>query len=598
MNDVIQNRLKDLRSTMMQQGLSACYISTADYHLSEYVGDHFKFRAWLSGFTGSAGTLVVLKSKAGLWTDGRYFLQAENELAGTGIDLYRMGISGVPSIEEFLTDELSPGDVVALDGRTISAATGMQMSRALTAKGITLALADLAENVWQNRPPMADSIAHVYAEQFSGRSTTEKLSDVRAAMEAHHADTHILCMLDEIAWLFNFRGADVAYNPVLLSYAVVEKDAVHLFADSSKLSPEVVKALQQVNTIIHPYNEIYEYVSHLDSTRSVMVMPERLNYTLYQGIEQTGAKIVIAANPCMELKSVKNPVEISNTRYAHIKDGAAVVRFMKWLKENVPSGQLTEASAAAYLDQLRRDIPGNRGLSFTTISSYSVHGAICHYAVSEESNIFLAPHGLFLVDSGGHYDEGTTDITRTFALGPLTPAEKEHFALVLRCMLNLMYAQFPEGVFCHNLDVLARLPLWERGLDFRHGTGHGVGHLLNVHEGPNIFYWKTREGTQPTVLKPGMITTDEPGLYIDGSHGIRLENELLCVERQNTEYGRFLGFDCLTLAPIDLDAIDPSLLTEVDRQRLNDYHQAVYHTLAPELTPEEQAWLKTYTRAI
>ena len=369
MNDVIQNRLKDLRSTMMQQGLSACYISTADYHLSEYVGDHFKFRAWLSGFTGSAGTLVVLKSKAGLWTDGRYFLQAENELAGTGIDLYRMGISGVPSIEEFLTDELSPGDVVALDGRTISAATGMQMSRALTAKGITLALADLAENVWQNRPPMADSIAHVYAEQFSGRSTTEKLSDVRAAMEAHHADTHILCMLDEMAWLFNFRGADVAYNPVLLSYAVVEKDAVHLFADSSKLSPEVVKALQQVNTIIHPYNEIYEYVSHLDSTRSVMVMPERLNYTLYQGIEQTGAKIVIAANPCMELKSVKNPVEISNTRYAHIKDGAAVVRFMKWLKENVPSGQLTEASAAAYLDQLRRDIPGNRGLSFTTISS-------------------------------------------------------------------------------------------------------------------------------------------------------------------------------------------------------------------------------------
>lgn len=599
----IKEHIAALRVAMARRGLSACYIPTADYHLSEYVGSHFKFRAWLSGFTGSAGTLVVLPNEAGLWTDSRYFLQAEAELSGTDIDLYKMGMPEVPSIEDFLSKHLPAGAVIGLDGRTLSAADGKKLTDTLCTKNITLDIfADLAAEIWTERPAMSAEPVWRYDESFAGQSVSDKLAAVRKAMKEKNADAHVMCMLDEIAWLFNLRGADVEYNPVFLSYVIVGKDAVLLFIDEKKLTQDASDMLHRLGIILRPYDHIYDYIDGYSADSRILISPDRLNYALYHRLVNTGAVLIEDRNPVLLLKSVKSDVEIACSRQAHIKDGVTMVRFMKWLKEQIKlrtdGNNLTEASAAAYLDQLRLNTEGCLDLSFPTISGHGPHGAIVHYAVSVETDVALEPHGLFLVDSGGHYIEGTTDITRTFALGTLTDEEKTHFTLVLRCMLNLMYAKFPYGIACHNLDIVAHMPLWEQGLDFGHGTGHGVGHLLNVHEGPNSFYWKLREGTSPVVLEPGMITTDEPGLYITGCHGIRLENELLCVEKETTEYGRFLGFESLTLAPIDLDAVDPSVLTDEDKCRLNAYHKWVYNLLAPKLNEEEKNWLAEYTREI
>lgn len=596
---IIQQRITALRTAMAKKGLDACYIPTADYHLSEYVGDYFMFRAWLSGFTGSAGTLVVLSDEACLWTDGRYFLQAESQLTGTGIQLKKMQMPGYPTIEEYLTEKLPADAVVGVDGRTVTAETGRILTEALNNKGIHLnASVDLTAEIWTDRPALSSGKIWVYPESYTGKSVSEKLSAVREVMEKEGADAHVICTLDEIAWLFNLRGSDVDYNPVFLSYAVITQDTAVLFTNADKLDSAVTDYLKLSGVLLYPYNEIYDYVSSFTPDKSILLSPDRLNYTLYQNLIKTGANILCKTNPIPKLKAVKNKTEISNTRQAHIKDGVAMVRFMKWLKETIGNETITEASAAAHLDKLRLDTPECLDLSFPTIAGYGPHGAVIHYAVTEESDIPLEPHGLFLVDSGGHYMKGTTDITRTFALGPLTEDERTHFTLVLRCMLNLMYARFPEGVCCHNLDVLARILLWENGLDYLHGTGHGVGHLLNVHEGPNNFHWRLRSGTEPVTLEPGMITTDEPGVYIAGSHGIRLENELLCCETENTEYGKFLEFDCLTLAPLDLDAINTNLLTWEDKQRLNEYHKRVYDLLAPELDEEECAWLASYTAAI
>lgn len=599
MNTQIKERLSALRAAMKAQGLSAYYIPTADYHLSEYVGEHFKFRAWMSGFTGSAGTLVVLPDQAGLWTDGRYFLQAEAQLAGTGIDLYKMQLPKVPTIEEFLSQHLNAGDLVGLDGRTVSAAAGRRLAETLAKRSIQLDPSiDLADQLWTDRPALPQEKVWRYDIAYAGETAREKLRKLREKMAELMADVHIICALDEIAWLFNLRGSDVDYNPVFLSYAVIEKESAHLFVDEDKLSPEICSCLEEIDVKLHPYDEIYTTAGTYGSRHKILISENKLNYRLCQILKDTGAKLIDRPDPVQSLKAVKNDVEIRQTRSAHLTDGLIMTRFMKWLKETVQTETLTEASAAAHLDAMRQDAPGSLGLSFETIAGYGPHGAIVHYAVSEESDIPLEPCGLFLVDSGGQYLEGTTDITRTFALGPVTDEEKRHFTLVLRCMLNLMYAVFPEGVFCHSLDVLARTPLWEHGLDFLHGTGHGVGHLLNVHEGPNNFFWKLREGAAPVVLAPGMVTTDEPGVYLDGKHGIRLENELLCQKKEETEFGTFLCFEPLTLAPIDLDAVDVSLLTDLDRQRLNAYHRKVFQMLSPELDADERDWLLKYTREI
>ena len=601
-SDIVRSRLEALRSAMKQRGLDAYYVPTADYHLSEYTGDHFKFRSWLSGFTGSAGTLAVTADRAGLWTDGRYFLQAEDQLAGTGIDLYKMQQPGVPSIEEFFLSSLPEGSRVGVDGRTISAAAGEKMAESLKEKNIALIPdADLAGIIWTDRPALSAEKIRLYEEKYAGKSAFSKLEEIREEMRKHQADFHVITALDEIAWLFNLRGSDIAYNPVFLSYAVIGETQVHLFTDSRRIEGPALDSLKALGVILHPYEDIYliaEDPDILQRESRILLSKASVNYRLYTLLKESGFDLIDKKDPAIYLKAVKNETEIHNTLKAHLRDGLIMTRFMKWLKNNVQSGDLTEAGAASCLDHLRLSAENNLGLSFETISGYGPHGAIVHYAVTAETDIPLEPRGLYLVDSGGHYLEGTTDITRTYALGPLTQEEKEHFALVLRCMLNLMYAVFPEGVCCHNLDVLARTPLWEHGLDFLHGTGHGVGHLLNVHEGPNSFYWKLREGAEPVPLAPGMITTDEPGVYITGKHGIRLENELLCREKESTTYGKFLHFEALTLAPIDLDAVDPALLTDLDRRRLNSYHRRVYETLSPYLTDEEQEWLKKYTREI
>lgn len=597
--NAVRPRLAALRAVMKDRGLDAYYVPTADYHLSEYVGEHFKFRSYLSGFTGSAGTLAVLASKSGLWTDGRYFLQAEEQLEGTGIDLYRMQQPGVPSIEEFFLSELPEGSRVGVDGRTVSAADGKKMAEALKKRNLFLDPdVSLAEEVWTDRPPLSSEKVWLYSESYAGKPASEKLAELRRRMKDKGAGAHVICALDEIAWLFNLRGSDVSYNPVFLSYAVIEETRAHLFTDISRLEPEAAESLHSLHVELHPYEEIYVFAQNFPAGTRVLLSEKAVNYRLYTLLEKSGAVLIDGEDPALVLKAVKNETEIQNTRRAHIRDGVVMVRFMKWLKENVSSGKLTEAGAASYLDQLRRDAQNSLGLSFETISGYGAHGAIVHYSVTEETDIPLQPHGLYLVDSGGQYLEGTTDITRTFALGPLTGEEKEHFSLVLRCMLNLMYAVFPEGVCCHNLDVLARAPLWKHGLDFLHGTGHGVGHLLNVHEEPNRFFWKLRGNNEPVPLAPGMITTDEPGVYLAGKHGIRLENELLCREKFVTDYGKFLEFESLTLAPIDLDAVDASLLTDLDRQRLNAYHKRVYELLSPELSEDEKKWLLKYTREI
>lgn len=594
---IIEQRLAALRAKMREAGYAGYYVPTDDFHLSEYVGAHFKARAYLSGFTGSAGTLVVLADEAALWVDGRYFLQGEQQLQGTSIALQKSGEEGVPTILQYLKEKLPEGGVLGMDGRTVPAAAGLSFRRELAAKRITLAPErDLVGEIWAERPPLSDKPAWVLDVKYAGEEAGEKLAAVRAAMAEHTANAHVLTSLDDIAWLFNLRGDDVSYNPVLLSYAVIEPEKAYLFADEAKL-PEPVRAhLAALGTEVLPYGGVYDFVSRYGAGAKVLLSEARVNFALYARLADAGAKIVDAENPTVRRKAVKNETELANLREAHIKDAVAMVRFMRYLKENISRIPMTEISVSDHLESLRRAQEGNLGLSFDTICGYGPHGAIVHYAATPESDVPLAPHGLLLVDSGGQYYEGTTDITRTFALGPLTDEEKLHFATVLKSMLNLAAARFPAGVRGANLDVLARMPFWEQGLDYKHGTGHGVGYLLNVHEGPNSFRWQNPGAS--AVLEEGMVTTDEPGVYIAGKHGIRLENELVCVKGEKNEYGQFLQFEPLTLVPIDLDAVEPSLLNETDRARLNAYHALVYETLAPRLAPDERAWLADHTRAV
>ena len=629
-NEMIRNRLAALRSKMGDAGIAGCMIPTDDDHMSEYVCGHWTSREFFSGFTGSAGTLVVLADKAALWTDGRYHLQAADQLEGTGIELMKAGLPETPEIRQYLLDNLAEGSCFAFDGRCVDAKTGAALKTHLEEKEISLqADFDPADGIWEDRPALPDGPAELYSEQFAGEPAASKLARIREQMDKEQADALILTKLDEIAWLLNMRGTDVDFNPVFLAFLTIGKDNGTLYIDRNKISAAtgsifldaseegIPSYLNELGITVRPYQNIYEDAVQFAGKR-VLAAKADLNYSLYEALTGSGtegadsasaAELIDKPSPVLLAKAIKNETEIANNRRTHAEDGVAMVRFMKWLKGLQPGDNgllyaageeapVTEVSAAAHLDALRAQIAGYRELSFPTIAGYAAHGAIIHYEATEETDIPLAAKSLFLVDSGGHYDGGTTDITRTFAMGPLTDEEKKHFALVLRCMLHLMNAQFPDGVCFENLDVLARMPLWQEGLDFLHGTGHGVGHVLNVHEGPNRFHWRPAPGSANTKIQTGMVTTDEPGLYITGKHGIRLENELLCVENSESEYGRFLGFDCLTLCPIDLDAVDPQYLDEREIAMLNAYHAQVYEKLSPLLTEEERGWLQTYTRPV
>ena len=593
---MIKERLAKLRELMKREGYTAYVIPTNDFHLSEYTGDYFKERKFMSGFTGSAGTLVVTEDEAGLWTDGRYYIQAERQLEGSTITLFKQGMKDVPLPEEYLAKKMGEGDVVGFDGRVIPAKWGMDLETCLEKKGAKLCgTKNLIDEIWTDRPAMPKDKLFILEEKYAGETMAQKVLRVREKMAEAGVGVHILTSLDDIAWLYNLRGSDIANTPVFMAYTMISSESVLLFIDSDKLTAETRNYLKENHVEVMPYNAIYEWLTWVDKDETVLLDLNKVNYAIVKGLL---AKIENQPNPITLFKAVKNDTEIKNLFTAHIKDGVAVTKFMYWLKTNIGKTEITEISASDYLENCRR-AQGCIDLSFPTISAYNANAAMMHYSATPESNAVLKPEGLLLVDSGGQYYEGTTDITRTMALGSVSDEWKTHYTAVLRGMLNLQNARFLYGCTGLNLDILARGPMWDMDIDYQCGTGHGVGYLLSVHEGPNGFRWRVvPERNDSAVLEAGMITTDEPGVYIAGSHGIRIENELVCRKGEANEYGQFMYFEPLTFAPIDLDAIDVNQLTAVDKKRLNAYHKLVFDTVSPYLTEEEAAWLKKYTAEV
>ena len=584
---------------MKEKNIYAYIVPSSDYHQSEYVGDYFKSREFMSGFTGSSGTLIISMDEAGLWTDGRYFIQAENELKDSGIKLFKMGEEGVPTIEEYLLEKLPKNSTLGFDGRVMSVKEGQSLANKLAFKGINIEYKyDLVNDIWEDRCLLPTEKAFLLGTEYSGESFSDKLSRIRAVMKEKKATTHILASLDDIAWLFNIRGRDVKSNPVVLSYAVITIDSVYLFIDKNKIGKDIRAELSKENVQIKGYEEVYEFIKNIDENEVVLIDTSKVNYAIYNNIPSNVQKIE-ERNPSILFKSIKNEIELKNIRNSHIKDGVAFTKFMYWLKNNIGKIEITEISATQKLEEFRREQDKFIEPSFSTIAAYKDHAAMMHYSATEESNYKLEPRDLFLVDSGGQYFDGTTDITRTIALGPIPENVRKDFTNVVRGMIRLSKAKFLYGCRGYNLDILARGPLWEEGIDYKCGTGHGIGFVLNVHEGPNGFRWKVREDIDDScILEEGMVTTNEPGVYVENSHGIRIENEIVVRKAEKNEYGQFMDFEVITFAPIDLDAIDESLILKDEKVYLNNYHKQVYDKISPYLNEEEKQWLKTYTREI
>lgn len=584
---------------MAQRGIDIYVVPTSDFHDSEYVGEHFKARKFITGFTGSAGTAVITMTEAGLWTDGRYFVQAERQLEGSTVTLYRMGEEGVPTVDEFLAEKLPENGCLGFDGRVIGGTWGRRMEKLAEKKNGTIHCnEDLIDIIWEDRPALSKEPVFILEEKYAGKSTAEKLAAVREAMEKEGADYHILTSLYDIAWLLNVRGGDIECVPVVLSYLVLTEKECIWFLQEEIVDEKLRAYLNENHITTRSYDAIYEYVLDIPANAKVLLSAGQVNYRIVSSLNED-ITIIDKPNPTLLMKAVKNQTEVDNTRAAHVKDGVAVTKFMYWIKNNIGKTKITEISASDYLENLRKEQENFLGISFNTISAYGANAAMMHYSATPESDTELKPEGFLLVDSGGHYYEGTTDITRTFALGPITDEMRTHFTAVCRSNMNLAHAKFLYGCTGLNLDILARGPLWEMGIDYKCGTGHGVGYLLNVHEGPNGFRWRVvTERNDSGVLQEGMITTDEPGVYLEGKYGIRTENELVCHKSCKNEYGQFMEFENITYAPIDLDAIDPEQMTKREREYLNEYHAMVYKTLSPYMTEEENEWLKRYTRAI
>ena len=596
---MIKQRIENIRDLMKEKNIYAYIVPSSDYHQSEYVGDYFKSREFMSGFTGSAGTLIISMDEAGLWTDGRYFIQAENELKDSGIKLFKMGEEGVPTIEEYLLEKLPKNSTLGFDGRVMSVKEGQSLANKLAFQGINIEYKyDLVNDIWEDRCSLPTEKAFLLGTEYSGESFSDKLSRIRAVMKEKKATTHILASLDDIAWLFNIRGRDVKSNPVVLSYAVISIDSVYLFIDKNKIGEDIRAELSKENVQIKGYEEVYEFIKNIDENEVVLIDTSKVNYAIYNNIPSNVQKIE-ERNPSILFKSIKNEIELKNIRNSHIKDGVAFTKFMYWLKNNIGKIEITEISATQKLEEFRREQDKFIEPSFSTIAAYKDHAAMMHYSATEESNYKLEPRDLFLVDSGGQYFDGTTDITRTIALGPIPENVRKDFTNVVRGMIRLSKAKFLYGCRGYNLDILARGPLWEEGIDYKCGTGHGIGFVLNVHEGPNGFRWKVREDIDDTcILEEGMVTTNEPGVYVENSHGIRIENEIVVRKAEKNEYGQFMDFEVITFAPIDLDAIDESLILKDEKVYLNNYHKQVYDKISPYLNEEEKQWLKTYTREI
>ena len=594
----MNKHLEQLREKMRERGIDVYVVPTSDYHESEYVSEHFACRRYITGFTGSAGTAVVTMEEAGLWTDGRYFVQAAKQLEGSGVTLRKMGVEGVPTILEYLRQAMPEGGTLGFDGRVINELLGEEMEAAVAARHAKIAYGeDLVGMIWADRPALSREPVWILDEKYCGKTAAEKIADLRAAMREAGADVHVLTALDDIVWLLNIRGNDVPCNPVVLSYLAVTETEVLLFIQEEALDDSARSYLEGLGVTVKPYDSIYDYVKTL-AGQAVMVEKSRVNYALCHNLDAS-CRVIDRMNPTALAKAVKNPVEMENIRRAHIKDGVAVTKYIYWLKKNIGKIPMDEMSVADRLEEFRREQEGYLGPSFNTISAYGPNAAMCHYSATEESKAVLEPRGLYLVDSGGQYYEGTTDITRTIALGELTAEEREHFTLTAMSMLRLGNVKFLHGCRGLNLDYVAREVFWQRGLNFDHGTGHGVGYLLNVHERPNGIRWKVVPERQDSgVLEEGMLTSDEPGIYIEGSHGIRTENLILCRKAEKTEYGQFMRFEFVTFVPIDLDAIDKSLMRPEDVEMLNAYHREVYEKISPYLTAEEADWLREATREI
>ena len=593
----VSDRIKLLREEMRERGIDMYIVPTSDFHESEYVGDYFKTRSYLTGFTGSAGTAVVTQEEAGLWTDGRYFIQAQGELSGSPITLYRMGEEGVPTVKEYVKENLREGGCLGFDGRVVNARDGETYEKIVKDKQGNLAVVeDLVGAIWEERPSFPKNPAFVLEEKYAGESAQSKLGRVREKMKEEQADIHILTSLYDIAWLFNVRGGDIAHVPVVMSFAVITMETCIWFVHPEVLNDEVCRYCEENHISISEYEAVYGYVESIPAEKRVLLNKSIVNYRICSGLK---AEFVQAPNPSEWMKAVKNETELANIRLAHIKDGVAFTKFMYWLKNHIGKETITEISAADYLRERRQEQDLFLDVSFDTISAYGANAAMMHYAPTPETDAALRPEGFLLVDSGGHYLDGSTDITRTMALGALSHEQKLYFTTVCRSNLNLAAAKFLYGCRGTNLDILARGPLWELGLDYKCGTGHGIGYVLNVHEGPNAFRWK--QSSDPggdCVLEGGMVTTDEPGVYLEGQYGIRTENELLCRNAEKNEYGQFMEFEIITYAPIDLDAILPEKMTERERGLLNEYHKIVYGKISPFLNDGEREWLREYTREI
>lgn len=596
---MIAERIAALRAEMKKRNIDMYIVPTSDFHESEYVGDYFKARKYITGFTGSAGTAVITMTEAGLWTDGRYFIQAEKQLSGTPVTLFKMGEEGVPTVKEYVEKNLKEGACLGFDGRVINAADGASYEEMVKEKqGSVYVTEDLVGLIWKDRPSLPMNPVFILEEKYAGESAKSKLARLREKMQEKHTGIHILTSLYDIAWLFNIRGGDIACVPVVLSFVAVTMQEAYWFIHEEVLSDELKAYCEKNNIMIRLYEEIYSYAKEIPAEEAVLLDKNIVNYRICHSLNEK-VTVISESNPTELMKAVKNETELKNIRNAHIKDGVAFTKFMYWLKTNIGKQKITEISASDYLEERRREQDLFVDLSFETISAYGANAAMMHYCATPESDAELKPEGFLLVDSGGHYLDGSTDITRTMALGTLTEEEKFHFTTVCRSNLNLAAAKFLYGCRGTNLDILSRGPLWNLGLDYKCGTGHGIGYLLNVHEGPNGFRWKiVPERNDSCVMEEGMVTTDEPGVYLEGKYGIRTENELICKKAEKNEYGQFMEFETITYAPIDLDAIIPEEMTATERKLLNDYHKMVYEKISPYMNEEEKEWLKEYTRTI
>ena len=595
----IVDRLRAFRARMEEENMAVVIVPTADSHASEYLADHFKTRQWLSGFTGSAGTLVVGREEAALFTDGRYFIQAERQIAGTGITLMRSGTAGVPTVEQYVCSLAKAGESCGVDFSVISSHFAADMSDMLAGREIALRdTGDWFETLWTDRPAMPTDPVYLLEEKYTGMSVSAKLAAIREVMAKAGADMHVVNVLDDIAWTLNVRGSDVHCTPVVMSYLLIGREDAIWFVDTQKVSESVREALFSEGVYLREYGEITAALEAIEPGTSVMVDGRKMTASLCAALADTN--IIQHENPAFRLKAIKNDVELDNLRAAHVKDGLAVTRLMYWLKQNAGKVPMDELSVTDRLLALRQEQEHFISTSFDTICAYRENAAMMHYKATEESSATIEAKDLLLIDSGAQYLEGTTDITRTFAMGEVDREQKEHFTAVLCGMMNLQNAKFLHGVTGIGLDILARGPMWDLGIDYRCGTGHGVGYLLSVHEGPNAFRWyKSPTRNEDTVMEAGMVTTDEPGIYIEGSHGIRIENELVCKKLEMNEYGQFMGFEAITCAPIDLDAVIPEQMTARQRGWLNAYHAFVLEKLEPLMANEdERAWLRHATRAI